>query len=230
MLTAPAEPLLSAVVTAQKYLPLVLLLGVALSCGAYEDGDWQFWNTDGVEHKLSDKARLSFDAEVYFGDDMTDFYYRHVQPGASLLPAPWIEVGVNYRYLEEKKSGEWVTENRPAACATLIWKPAGFAVSDRNQLEYRSREEQDDTWRYRNRLRVVAPLKFTKLCLQPYADEEIYVDIDEKEFQQNRASVGLTAKLLKNLKTDVYYMKKMDWKAGDWLETNILGLQIRLSF
>ena len=77
---------------------------------------------------------------------------------------------------------------------------------------------------------MVAPLKFTKLCLQPYADEEIYVDIDEKEFQQNRASVGLTAKLLKNLKTDVYYMKKMDWKAGDWLETNILGLQIRLSF
>lgn len=216
--------------TFRKVFSLFVFLAAGLSAYAYDDGDWQFWNTDGVEYKLSDKTKLSVDVEEYFGDDMTDFYYWHVQPNAGVKLAPWIEVGVNYRYLEEKKKGEWMTENRPAAFGTLIQKLAGFDISDRNQIEYRSREDTDDTWRYRNKLRVIAPLKITQFAIQPYADEEIYVDIDEKEFQQNRAAVGLTSKPLKNLKADVYYMKKMDWKTGDWLETNILGLSLKLCF
>lgn len=216
--------------TSRRLLPLLVLVTTGLSAYAYDDGDWQFWNTDGVEYKLSDKVKLSADAEVYFGDDMTDFYYWHVQPGACVTIAPWLEAGVNYRYLEEKKNGEWMTENRPAMFGTLIQKIAGFSISDRNMLEYRSREDTDDTWRYRNKLRVVAPLKLTKFEIQPYVDEEIYVDLDDKELNQNRASAGLASKPLKNLKADVYYMKKMDWKNGDWLETNILGLSLKLCF
>ena len=216
--------------TSRRLLSLLVFVATGLSAAAYDDGDWQFWNTDGVEYQLSDKAKLSVDVEEYFGDDMEEFYYWHVQPGASAKLAPWVEAGVNYRYLEEKKNGEWLTENRPAVCVTLIQKLAGFNISDRNQLEYRSRENTDDTWRYRNKLKVVAPLKFTKFEIRPYADEEIYVDLDNKEFQQNRVSAGLTSKPLKNLKADVYYMKKMDWKSGDWLETNILGLSLKLCF
>ena len=214
----------------KRSLAFLVAATACFSAFAYDDGDWQFWNTDGVEYKPNDKTKLSLETEFYFGDDMSDFYYWHVQPGASVKPAKWMEVGANYRYLEEKKKGEWMTENRPAVFVTPTATLAGFQFSDRNQLEYRSREDQDDTWRYRNKLRVIVPLKFTKLEIQPYADEEIYVDIDEKEFQQNRASAGLTSRPLKNLKADVYYMKKTDWKSGDWIETNILGLGLRLSF
>ena len=216
--------------TSRKVFSLVVLLAAGLSAHAYDDGDWQFWNTDGVEYKLSDTLKLSANVEEYFGDDMTDFYHWHVQPGAAVKLAPWLEAGVNYQYLEEKKSGEWMTENRPAAFGTLIRKIAGFDFFDRNQIEYRSREDQDDTWRYRNKLKVVAPLKFTQFEIQPYADEEIYVDLDDKEFNQNRVSAGLTSRPVKNLKADIYYMKKMDRKSGDWLETNILGLSLKLCF
>jgi hypothetical protein len=176
--------------TFKKALAVFAFLTAGLSAYAYDDGDWQFWNTDGVEYKATDKTKLSFETEEYFGDDMTDFYYWHVQPAAAISPAPWIETGVNYRYVEAKSKDEWLSENRPAAFVTLIQKIAGFTISDRNQIEYRSLEDTGDTWRYRNKLKVVAPWKLTKFEIRPYADEEIYVDTDDREFQQNRASAS----------------------------------------
>lgn len=213
-----------------KKLALAILACTAVAAGAYDDGDWQFWNTDGVEHKLDDRFTVKAEAEFRFGDDMSDFYYGQIEAGVAMKATDWFEAAALFRHVEEKKAAGWMEENRPAIDGTFSAKLAGFKISDRSRFEYRIKEGGDDFWRYRNRIKVDAPWKWTRFKLQPYVSDEFYVDFDANEINQNRARAGIGATLAKNLKGDLYYMLRSDRKNGEWSATNILGLALKLGF
>ncbi len=66
---------------------------------------------------------------------------------------------------------------------------------------------QDDSWRYRNKVTVKLPWKFTELDIQPYISDEIFISFDgATELNQNRFSSGFAMNLTKNLKAEIYYM------------------------
>jgi len=44
----------------------------------------------------------------------------------------------------------------------------GLDVSDRSRFEFRKREAKEDSWRYRNMIKVKLPWEFTSLKLRPY--------------------------------------------------------------
>jgi hypothetical protein len=213
-----------------RTLGCLLTVLAAPAAPAYTDGDWQFWTTDGVDVQLNKTVKARLETELYFGDDMSDFYYWHLDAGIAAALTPWFEAGINYRYLQEKKKGEWMEENRPHVNGTLLWKLGPLSFSARNRLEYRMREGADDSWRYRNRLRLSPKAKWGPWQIQPYVDDEVFYDFDAGEWNQNRASAGLTGKLTKGLKADIYYMLQSTKKTDDWLETNILGVNLRLTF
>jgi hypothetical protein len=50
------------------------------------------------------------------------------------------------------------------------------------------------------------------------------------EWNQNRASIGISSKIASPLKADIYYMRQSNRKNGDWTDTNILGLNFKLAF
>lgn len=214
----------------RKLLVVIGLLASAAAVWAYDDGDWQFWAAQQVEHKVSDRLKVRAETEFYFGDDLSELYHRRVEVGLTTPLAKWFELAASYRYFEEKKEGEWRDEHRPHLSGTFLWPLGLLSLADRNRFEYRIREGSDDFWRYRNRLRATAASKWTRFEVQPYADGEVFYDFDAEDWNQARAAVGLSSKWAAHLKTDLYYMLQRCKKDGDWIDTNILGLNLKFPF
>ena len=125
-------------------------------------------------------------------------------------------------------------EHMPRVEATFKQKVAGWGLDDRLRVEYRMKEDTQDYFRYRNRIRAKSPWKISPLEVNPYVAYEIFLsdlpdDVDWVVDRQ-RFYAGLGMKLMKNLDGGLYYLKQIDWKSGDWVETNVLGVELTASF
>ncbi|MFH1261490.1 MAG: DUF2490 domain-containing protein [Candidatus Micrarchaeota archaeon] len=197
---------------------------------AYEDGDWQFWNTESIEGNFVKNWKVKLEEEFRFGDSMGEFYYHHTDGGLTYRMMDWFYVGLNYRQIYEKKDGEWKEENRPHINGTFNWKWQEFKLENRNRFEYRIREEKKDVWRYRNKLTFAFPVKHTKLGIQPYLADEIFVDFDGGELNRNRFYAGFKTKWIKHLKTDIFYLWQTSKKDDDWIDLNVIGAKLKVEF
>ena len=198
---------------------------------AYDDGDFQVWNTDVQEFKINKDSKLAFEEEFRWGDNASEFYYHHYDVGFFYSLEKWLNIVGGYRHIYELKKGKFKLENEPYLVATLLGDLKGFKLEDRNRLEYRHFDYQDDSWRYRNKVTVKLPWKFTKLEIQPYLSDEIFISFDgATELSQNRFSPGLAMNLTKNLKAEIYYMLQSGKSSGKWVDTNVLGTKLKLVF
>lgn len=218
----------------KKFIIIGLSVGFVLSkvmtAFAYEDGDWQFWNTESIEGNLSENLKVKLEEEFRSGDNIGEFYYHHTDVGLIHRLTDWFYIGLNYRQIYEKKEGEWKEENRPHINGIFKWKWQDFELENRNGFEYRVREGKKDVWRYRNKLALVFPLKWTRLDIQPYLADEIFVDFDESELNRNRLYAGFKAKMMKYLKTDIFYLWQTSKMDGDWIDYNIIGAKLKVEF
>lgn len=198
---------------------------------AYDDGDFQVWNTDVQELKVNDKTKIALEEEFRWGDNAHQFYYQHYDLGLFYALNQYLNAGAGYRQVYELKSGKFKPEEEPYVTATFLGDLKGFKFDDRNRLEYRHFNYQADSWRYRNKLTVKFPWKFTKIEIQPYVSDELFVGFGTiSQFNENRFSCGLTVNLAKNLKAEIYYMLRCSKGAGSWVDTNALGTKLKLAF
>ncbi len=207
-----------------------LILLLSANSYAYKDGDFQVWNTDTEEFKINKDAKIAFEEEFRWGGSAKDFYYQHYDFGFFYNLQKYLNVGAGYRHILSKSKGKFLVENDPYITATLLWDLSGFKFDDRSRLEYNHFDYKDDTWTYRNKFTVKAPWKFTKLEIQPYLSDEIFILFDDgQRLNKNRFSVGFGMALAKNLKAEIYYMLQSS-KSVKWTETNVLGTKLKLSF
>ena len=198
---------------------------------AYDDGDFQVWNTDVEEFKISDDSKLALEEEFRWGDNANDFFYHHYDIGYFYNLRKYLNVGGGYRHIYELKKGKFKQENEPYVAATLLWDLLGFKFEDRNRMEYRHFDYQSDSWRYRNKFTMKLPWKFTKIELQPYLSDEILIGFGTtNQFNQNRFSSGLGMNLTKNIKAEIYYMLVSSKSPGRWLDANVLGTKLKIAF
>jgi len=198
---------------------------------AYDDGDFQYWNTESASWKLDKDLTIALEEEFRFGDDASNLYYQHSDIGATYSGlADWLSIGINYRHIFEEKSSKWKQENRPHLNATLKWKAADISLSNRLRLEYRNREDAEEFWRYRNKFSIKMPIKLSKFEIQPYVEEEIFYDFDEETLNRNRLYSGFNLKLLKNLNAQAYYLWESTEKSDKWNDIHVLGTKLKLSF
>jgi hypothetical protein len=198
--------------------------------GAAEENDWEFWNNYFFDWGLTDNWKAKVAVEFKFDDDMSNHYYNHVDAGVSGKLSEWFRFGVNYRHIEEDTGRSWNTEYRPSATGTFVWNWGNFSLSDRNRMEYRDREASSNTWRYRNRLMVRPPQKWTKFQIQPYFSGELLYQFDVSSWDQYRLAAGLSSRISQLFKMDIYYMLKSSESYDDWTNTNIFGLKLGLVF
>lgn len=198
---------------------------------AYDDGDFQVWNTEVEELKINPDAKVVFEQEFRWGGSAKEFYYQHYDVGFFYNLQKHLNVGGGYRHVLSKSKGKFLIENEPYVTATVFWDLAGFKFDDRSRLEYNHFDYKDDTWRYRNKFTVKAPWKFTKFEIQPYLSDEIFILFDDSQrLNTNRFSAGLGMTITKNLKGEIYYMLQDTKSSGQWTDINVLGTKLKLIF
>jgi hypothetical protein len=217
----------------KKVCLLLIALGMMITTAvyAYDDGDFQVWNTDSQEMKIGKNLKAVTEEEFRWGDNAREFYYHHYDAGLVYASAPSWNIGGGYRYIYALSRGKFTIENEPYVTATLFWQCKGFTIDTRSRVEYQHFEHQDDNWRYRNKLSVKFPWKFTKWEIQPFVSDEIFVRFDDSQrLNQNRLASGLGMKLTKNVKAEIYYMLVASKGSAQWTKTNLLGTKIKLFF
>lgn len=205
------------------------------SCAyAYDNGDFQIWNTYYQDVKVIKDVLFSMEQEFRFGKNAGELYYQHYDFGAVFSFDKMLDLGFFYRQVFERLHlQKWREEDQPNIDATIkldIWK---FKLDDRNRFEYRHFRYKDDSFRYRNRLTVKFPLDIAKLKIKisPYSSDEMFMTSDSTGFDENRFSSGLEIELTKYIKTDLYYMFKSNKiKDNKWSNSNVLGTKIKIVF
>ena len=145
--------------------------------------------------------------------------------------AKWIDLGFNYRQVFEKDSkGQWKQENQPNINVTLKGKLLGLDLSNRERFEYRDLEDNEDVWRYRNKVTAKLPLELTGLKLKPYLADEIFITLNDDNIDKNRMYAGVSFKLTKNLNGDVFYLWQSSRSSSGWTDINVLGTALKFSF
>jgi len=212
-------------------ITIMLIVSISNSCFAFDDGDFQYWNTEGMSWKFEKNWKVNAEEEFRFGDDMQNFYYQHSDFGFSHSElAEWLELGAHYRQIFEEKSGVWKQENRPYINAAIKIKIEDIDFRNRSKFEYRHREDSDDLWRYRNKTSIKLPLKVTKFEIQPYIADEIFVDFEEEGLNRNRLYGGIELKVFDRLKGDIFYLWQSSEADDEWTDYHILGTKLKLSF
>ena len=207
---------------------LVLLLSI--KAYAYDNHDFQVWNTDVEELKVDNRTKIALEEEFRWGDNASQFYYHHYDLGLSYAPRTYLNVGGGYRQVYELKSGIFRPEEEPYLTVTLLGSLKGFNFDDRNRLEYRHFNYQADTWRYRNKFTVKLPWKCTRMQVQPYVSDEVFIGFGTiSRFSENRFFSGLSFNLAKNIKTEVYYMLRCTKGIDMWIDSNVLGIKLKLT-
>lgn len=216
-----------------RYAAGALIILSAATVHAYQEGDFQIWNTDAESVTIVKGAKLAFEQELRWWNDATELHYQHYDFGLVLSPNKYFDLGFFYRQIYErrKSGGKFMPEECPNVNVTGKIDLWGFGLEDRNRFEYRHFSWQDDNCRYRNKVTVRSPWKFTPLRLNPYVANEIFVRLDDNAvFNQNRFSAGFGLALWKDLKGEIYYMRKSDRGRVKWTDANILGLALKAAF
>lgn len=213
-----------------KILVFSLVLITVTSVYAYDDGDFQVWNTDVEEFKIDKNSKIALEEEFRWGDNANDFYYHHYDAAIIYGVNKYFDVGLGYRQVYEKKSGDFKEENQPNLNAAVKWEFLGYKLEDRSRLEYRHFDYQTDSWQYRNKFTMKLPWKFTRIEIQPYLADEVFLNFDGTAFTKNRFFSGLGLNLTKNLKAEIYYLLQSSKSAHKWTDANVLGTKIKLLF
>ena len=139
-----------------KLVILGLFLGLtSLKVYAYDDGDFQVWNSDVEELKINKDSKVAFEEEFRWADNANEFYYHYYYAGFFHNLKKYLNIAGGYRHVYELKKGKFKLENEPYLAATLLWDLLGFKFEDRNRMEYRHFDYQADSWRYRNKLTII---------------------------------------------------------------------------
>ena len=203
---------------------------LSLSSLAYADADWSYKSRYSASFPVIDKLEGSVISESRYKDDMSDHHYSHLEAVLGYDFLEWLELGTSYRYVSRATDDGWRRENRPSIYAEFKWGRADFEISNNNKLEYRIREDNEDIFRYKNKLKIEYPIEWTELKISPYASEVIFWDFNVGQLNGYRLEAGFSMQLLKNSELCIAYQFGNDKKSDDWTDTNYMITYLKISF
>ncbi len=209
-------------------LSAVLLIGES----SLADGDFQFWSTTGASLKVDKDWTVTVEEQLRLGNDAGHLYYHHADLGFVYGGlADWVDLGFNFKEVFwEESDGHWSRENRPHLNVTFKGRMGELDWTDGSRFEYRDREDEEDLWRYVNRLKVRLPCEFTRFKLRPFFADYVFINLDGQTFDRNRIYSGVSFELLKDLESELCYFWQLSKSDGRWEDLNGVGLQVRIPF
>lgn len=218
--------------SAAKVLFLTIFLSIAaFKVYAYDNGDFQIWDTNAEDIKIGKDTKFTMEQEFRFGENAKEFFYQHYDWGFAWAFDKRLEIALGYRLIYEKYQRKWREEDDPYTNITAkfdVWK---FKFEDRSRIEYRHFRFKNDSMRYRNRFALKYPFYSHTIKISPYTSDEIFVSSDGTGFNQNRFQSGLEFELTKHVKADIsYILQSMRGKGDKWSEANVLWTKIKVAF
>lgn len=163
-----------------------------------------------ISRNLTDNLKISGEIDHRF--DGNDLFYRHFDVGLSypikLLGDGW-SFRVHHRNIYRFNDSDTSLEKRPYAQIQKTFTTLKYGVVPelkwgiRTRQEYRIRNNGNHTARNRSRIRM--QMQQPLLKVKPFISNEIFYDMDAKEFTQNRIDIGFDLPKLKGTKTSLYY-------------------------
>ncbi len=205
---------------------ILIAIGLLCSVGAVTAKDnYEYWSQLGASVELHEHWELEFEQELKVGEDASQLYNHNFGSGVVYKgAAPWLDLGLSFlRDYERDDAGSWHPEDRTRINITVKTPIAGFDISNRTRLEYREFENEPDYWRYRHRLKVKFPGKYTTLELQPYVAEEPFLYLNGKGFIKNRLYTGVGFTVSPRISGALFYLCESKRSAGQWDANHIIG-------
>jgi len=213
----------------------LLLVGMSLKVYAWDDHDFQIWNTNVEEYKVNKTSKIALEEEFRWADNASKFTYQHYDVGFFHDFNKYFNAGFGFREIYERTNGPFKTENEPYLTATFSYAKSGFNLDTRSRLEYRNfNYTATDYFRYRNKFTAKLPWQVTKFKIRPFLADEIFIRFlgSGSTLSGNRFSAGLGATITKNFSGEIYYMvdSVKATKTCIWSDANVLGTKIKVSF
>ena len=215
---------------------LVLIVGLCLfwtvETYAYDNHDFQVWHIDAAEWKVNKASKITYEQEFRWGNNASDFYYQHYDVGYLYLLNKYFNFGGGFRYVLDKSGDKFRADTEPYFAAIMFWSPAGFNLSNRIRIEYHYFDYRSVYWRFRNKLDIKFPWKFTKFEIQPMVADEIFFKFNGIDLNENRMYAGLAFTLTRNLKGEITYLLRSTKNTGTctWTDTNVLNTKLKFVF
>jgi len=227
-----------------KLLPLLILLFLCSVPGLSQtasdnNNDIQFWNETQVVFPVVKKKdasgktveKLSFflNGNLRFGQNIRHFADERIGLGFTYRQNKYLTFTPSYIYIAQQPApGRRAFESRLRFAVGIENRRKKFSVDDRNLIEYRFRNNSANSVRYRNKLRVVYPVKKNdKELFAPFVADEVFYDFRAKAFSRNEFSFGITRRLSPAVSADFFYLGQVN-KTGSPRNLNVIGVNLKI--
>lgn len=206
----------------------------ALSLATSASDGFNLWATGKLEHKINDWSKLALQQELWYDADR--LYKENSLLNVSFKLADWISVAPGFRFEAEKKKGDWHQECRPTLDFVFKCSIYGWKLEDRLRFELRDKDDSSRAYmRYRNRIRVSAPWKWTEYKINPFASWEMFVEdkpgVDASDmWNRNRYVAGFSAKFTENFSGALFYMVQSSKSGDEWCPIHCPAIEFKYTF
>jgi len=215
------------IILALIFFMILTLVANKIFC---QESEWNTWANIEVSKKCFKKMNLSLNSEVRFTDQFkVDEYY--FEPGLEYKLFKFLEIGGNYRFLineREKKSTQYYGRIALDASGNYTLKNLTSQLRVRycNYNEFDSEDDNtsDPYLRYRLKLKY----NISSWNLTPYVASELFHQLNTKEINKIRSTLGLEYKINKANKVGLAYILQ-NYLDEDY-KKNIISVEYKISF
>ncbi|MBN2279442.1 MAG: DUF2490 domain-containing protein [Candidatus Marinimicrobia bacterium] len=192
-----------------------------------DDAIRENWGNLRITKSLSEKMKADFRTELRYIDPF-DQYFNYFDLGLSWKINTWAFVSADFRHITKRSGTKWSKEYWPYADLKMTKAVQKFNLSNRSRLEVRIKEDENMIL-YRNKLEVKLP-KLTKVKLQPFVADDVFLDIDNSELYRNRVHAGIACVYFKSVKYALSYILESTWKNDIRNDKDIFLLELHYAF
>jgi len=211
----------------------VLLVCVLTFCFfniSWAGDDWEIWPGNTAKLKINDKTSFRFIEQFRTNDNMSTFYQYVMYAGVYTKLHKYFDAAAWYKFVESKVDQHWEDSHRVDVDGIIKYtvEPLELKLSNRSRLEYNI---TSDSWVYRDRIKVSGGLEIFNKKFTPYVFNELFFSLGSKgQYNENRANLGMSTDFLFDTKLTFYYMARTKKSSGKWVNANVLGVNVGMSF
>lgn len=172
--------------------------------------DTQNWNDVYFTVPLAGPVDFIMQGTIRNGRDVSRPVDERLGVGFVFKVGKYLTVVPNYLYIDAQPfEGRRTFENRLSVTSIVRFPVGRFTFAERNIFERRLRTAGVST-RYRNRLQVDYRIGPDKHKLSLFVSDEVFYDWSFNAWGRNRAAVGISKVLNKNVTLELYYLRQND--------------------